>query len=303
MSSMKFLAVLNRDGGTLRTTDLDALAQSMRETLEAHGHSLELDLVPGAGIAAALDRAARRRNIDVVMAGGGDGTISAAAAALNGRRKALAVLPAGTMNLFARGLGIPLGLEAAVAALATGQIRQVDLASANDRIFIHQFSVGLHPKLVHLRDRMDYGSRLGKIRASFSAALQILRRPPKLRARLELAAAEIAVDATSIGISNNLFGEGHLPYADMPDKGELGIYITRAQRAGDIARFVLHMAAGRWQRNPEVEIHSSSSVTLRIRPGRRKLKCAIDGELCDLSPVTHVKSLPAALRVLVPRPE
>jgi len=301
MSSMRFLAVLNRDGGTLRTTDLDAFERSMRETLEGRGHTLEVEAVAGDEIAAALERAALRRDIDVVMAGGGDGTISAAAAALNGRSKALAVLPAGTMNLFARGLGIPLGLEAAVAALADGQIRQVDLASVDGRIFIHQFSVGLHPKLIRLRDKMEFGSRLGKIRASLRAALLILRRPPKLRAQLELGDATISVRASSIGISNNLFGEGHLPYADMPDKGELGIYVTRAWRPRDILRFALHMAVGRWERNPEVEVHSSGSVTLRIK-GKRKLQCAIDGELHELAPVTHVKSLPAALRVLVPKP-
>jgi len=299
MSSMRFIAVLNRDGGTLRTADLDALERSMRETLEAHGHMLEVEIVAGDDIVAALERAARRRDIDVVMAGGGDGTISAAAAALNGRKKALAVLPAGTMNLFARGLGIPLGLDEAIVALAAGRISQVDLASVDDRVFVHQFSIGMHPKLIHLRDKMAFGSRLGKISASFRAAFLILRRPPKLHAELDLGDASVSVRASSIGISNNLFGEGHLPYADMPNKGELGIYVTRAWRARDIVRFALHMAAGRWQRNPEVEVHSSGSVTLRVR-SKRKLKCSIDGELCDLASVAHVKSLPAALRVLVP---
>src|SRR4051812_31452565 len=104
---MRFAAVLNRDGGTLRTIDLSAFSDRMRQTLESAGHSIDIDIVAGKEIVAALDKAASRRGVDVVLAGGGDGTISAAAARLMNKKKALAVLPAGTMNLFARGLGIP----------------------------------------------------------------------------------------------------------------------------------------------------------------------------------------------------
>ena len=99
---MHFIAVLNRDGGTLRTTDLDAFARRMTEALEKAGHRLDVESVAGPEIEAALAKAAASR-ADVVLAGGGDGTVSAAAAVLMGKKKALAILPAGTMNLFARG--------------------------------------------------------------------------------------------------------------------------------------------------------------------------------------------------------
>ena len=111
-------------------------------------------------------RQGRASRADVVLAGGGDGTVSAAAAALMGKKKALAILPAGTMNLFARGLGIPLSLDAAVEAFADGEVRPVDMASANGRPFVHQFSIGMHAKMVGVRDKMEFGSRLGKMRAS-----------------------------------------------------------------------------------------------------------------------------------------
>ncbi|TIL51824.1 MAG: diacylglycerol kinase family lipid kinase, partial [Mesorhizobium sp.] len=88
----------------LRTTDLSGFCDRLRQTLEAAGHSVDVDVVAGEDIAAALQKAARRRDVDVVLAGGGDGTISAAAGLLMNRKTALAILPAGTMNLFARGL-------------------------------------------------------------------------------------------------------------------------------------------------------------------------------------------------------
>ena len=77
---MHFLAVLNRDGGTLRTTDLDAFVERSRETLEKAGHTLEVEMVSGKDIVSALKKASANDAVDVVIAGGGDGTISAAAA-------------------------------------------------------------------------------------------------------------------------------------------------------------------------------------------------------------------------------
>ena len=174
---MRFIAVLNRDGGTLRTIDLDAFSSRMTETLEQAGHSIDVECVAGHDIKAALAKAATSR-ADIVLAGGGDGTISAAAAALMGKKKALAILPAGTMNLFARGLGIPQSLDAAVQSFAHGEVKPIDMASANGRPFVHQFSVGMHAKMVGVRDKMEFASRLGKMRASIRAALATMLDPP-----------------------------------------------------------------------------------------------------------------------------
>jgi len=297
---MHFLAVLNRDGGTLRTTDLELLEQTARAELEKAGHTLGVEIVAGDEIAAALKRAASDESADVVLAGGGDGTVSAAAATLMNSDKALAILPAGTMNLFARGLGIPLQLDAALKAFAHGVVRPVDMASANDRPFVHQFSVGMHADLVEKREAMEYSSRLGKMRASVRAGFETFWNPPRLRVRVELNGAEIITTTSSIGVSNNLFEDGPLPYATMPDRGELGIYITRARRRSDVFRFLLHLAIGRWRSNPQIEIHRSHRVTLTMLGSYRRFRCAIDGELRDLDKVTEIVCLPGVLKVLVP---
>ena len=299
---MKFLVILNRDGGTLRTTDLDAFADHVRETLGAAGHEVEIDAVAGSRIEKALKAAADRADLDVVMAGGGDGTISTAAGALAGSGRALAILPAGTMNLFARGLGIPQDIHAAVRAFADGVPHAVDIASANGRVFIHQFSIGMHAELIEKREGLEYGSRWGKITASARAAFQTLRNPPRLKVKLEIGGSEILANTSSIGVSNNVFDEGHLPYADMPDKGELGIYITRARRRSDVLRFVAHMALGRWKNNPIVEIHRTDRVRLTLASKRKRFQCSIDGELCPLDRVTDIEIRPGALKVLLPAP-
>ena len=296
---MRFVAVLNRDGGTLRAIDLDAFAIRMRETLEAAGHTVRIDIVPGGELVSALDKAAAGR-ADIVLAGGGDGTVSAAAARLMDSKKALAILPAGTMNLFARSLGIPLTLDEAVKSFGDGEVKAVDIASANGRPFVHQFSIGMHAKLVHLRSKMDFASRLGKIGASARAAWNTALNPPAVDVTLTIGEAEVLTRATAIGITNNLFGEGHLPYADDPEGGVLGIYVTVAEQRGEIARFVLDIARGKWRDNQQVEIHQAEKVTLKIRSRRTKLKSVIDGELCKLERETEIRIHPGALRVLLP---
>jgi diacylglycerol kinase family enzyme len=297
---MRFAAVLNSEGGTLRTTDLDAFAKRTAETLESAGHKIDIDIVPGKDVAEALDKAAARRNIDVVLVGGGDGTVSTAAARLMGKKKALAILPAGTMNLFARGLGIPQSLDAAIAAFADGHIVSVDMASANGEPFVHQFSVGMHAKMIHLRDKMEFGSRLGKMRASARAAYDTLANPPRMDVTLTIGEAEVVARASAIGVTNNLFGEGHLPYADNPAGGVLGIYVTVARQKGELMKFMLNVARGKWRDNEHVEIHQTEKVKLNIRSRRRKLYAAMDGELVDLTPETTIEIHPKALKVLVP---
>lgn len=296
---MRFQVILNRDGGSLRRRDAEGFARAVRRVLEGQGHTVSVAVVAGGAVEEAL-RDAAAGDADAVMVGGGDGTVSAAAARLAGSDKALAILPAGTMNLFARGLGIPLDLDQAVAALGRGRVRAVDVATANGQVFVHQFSVGLHAKLLRLRERRSFGSRLGKMWASARAGVETLLRPPRLAVALAVDGRESVVRTAGIGVTNNLIGEGHrLPYAARPDGGVLGIYVTRARRRRDLVLFALGAMLGRWRRNEHVDVHAGTDVRLRL-VAHRRFGCAIDGELRPLAEETHLRILPGALKVLVP---
>lgn len=297
---MRFHVILNRDGGTLRTIDVGKFANQIENTLSAAGHAADVIVLSGSEITEAL-RAATHKDCDVVMVGGGDGTVSAAAVELNGKDKALAVLPAGTMNLFARSLAIPLALEDAVAALASGEVRAVDLAMADGAVFIHQFSVGLHAELIRLREQRAYVSRLGKIWASVRAGMDAFIRPPRFAATLEIDGREMTVKTSAIGITNNMFGEGRmLPYADTLTAGVLGVYVTRARRRRDMFMTAIRVALGRWQNNPHIDIYQARAVRMTLSSNHGKLGCAVDGELVPLAKETTLQVLPAALKVLVP---
>jgi diacylglycerol kinase family enzyme len=297
---MRFVAVLNREGGTLRTTDIEAFSKSITDVLTQAGHTVEVRAVDGRHIVEELETVSRMRSVDVVLAGGGDGTISAAATALMGKKKALAVLPAGTMNLFARSLNIPQSLDGAVTAFATGKVKAVDLASADGEPFIHQFSIGLHAKMVILRDKMEFKSRFGKMGASIKAAYRTVLNPPSLRVRLKIGETQIETRASGIGITNNLFGEGHLPYADEPDGGTLGIYVTVARERSELIRFAVNLARGKWRDNSHVDIHEAEEVELTLLGSHKRFRSVIDGELCPLKRTTRFEIHKKALNVLVP---
>lgn len=297
---MKFHAVLNRHGGTLKTLDIDAFASRMREKLVAAGHEVEIEIVEGKDVVDALDRASRRRSVDAVIVGGGDGSVSAAAAALMGKKRALGILPAGTINLFARALGMPLDLDDAIAVFAQGKTRQVDIATANGRPFVHQYSVGLHAKMVAIRDEMEFRSRWGKIRASARATWSTLMNPPRMRVTIRADGARITTKTQGIGVSNNLFGEGHLPYADDPAGGVLGLYVTRADRRRDLVRHFANMLIGRWDANPHVDISQAHMIELEFYRVARRHRCVIDGELVPLERKTRIEIHPGALRVVAP---
>lgn len=298
---MRVAAILNRDGGSLRTRDLDLFAEAIREAFHAGGHRVDVRVVEGREIVAALEQAVSSPEWDIVMAGGGDGTVSTAAGLLMETDKVLAVLPAGTMNLFARSLGIPLALEEALEAFASGTVRQVDVASANGTAFVHQLSIGMHPKLIQLREQQQhFSSKLGKMRASLEATLWALLRPPRFRARLVLDGEEWITSTSSIGITNNLFGEFHLPYADDPAGGLLGVYVTKGRTRWELAKFLFYVAIGRWSGNDQVEIRQAREVRVELLTPHHHFGCAIDGEIFELEKTTTLKIHPGVLRVLVP---
>lgn len=297
---MRVLALLNRDGGTLKTTDLDELGERIQAEFEFHGHSIEVDLCHGPQIVPTLAKAARRTDIDVLLVGGGDGTVSAAASVLHRTNIALAILPAGTMNLFARTLQIPLEPEDAIAALASGRRIAVDYATANGEPFVHQYAIGLHARMVRMREGIEYGSRIGKIFATSRAVWLALRRLPRVEVTLDIDGETRTMRSTAVAVSNNLYGPGHIPYADDPLGGRLGIYICTEKRILPVMKLTLDIMVGTWRHNPALSVTTAERMEI-LYAGRNRTKRAVrDGELQTLDERTVVEIHPRGLNVLVP---
>ena len=299
---MHIVAILNRDGGTLRTMDLDAFCLTAREVFERHGHVLDCEVVPGAKVEARLRAAATSKGVDAVLAGGGDGTISSAAAIAFETGMPLAVLPAGTMNLFARALHVPLDLSEALEALAAGEIGVVDIATANDRPFVHQFGVGIHARLVRIREGMTYGSRVGKMLASLRAVAAAAANPPEFDAEFHTKRGVEKRRVSGIAVSNNPLGDGHIPHADHLDAAVLGVYVAAPVSTSALLVLAMDVFRGTWRASPMVSEKEVAEVTLHFPKRKRGASAVIDGELIKLDKSVLLKIHPGALRVILPKP-
>lgn len=300
---MRFVGVFNKDGGTFRTMDLAAFVATAERIFAEAGQSIECRVVGADDLIAELERAAADPAVEAVLAGGGDGTISAAAGICFTHQMALAVLPAGTMNLFARSLGVPLQLEAALSAIARGEVSVVDIATANGRPFVHQFSVGLHSRLVRIRNGLTYRSRWGKMLASLRAVGLALSRPPVFDAEISTRQGTERRKATAIAVSNNVLGEGHVPYAEAVDRGVLGVYVVKPMPPAELARLSLSLAFGNWKAHPLVSEREVKQVSLRFPRRKASALAVIDGELIPLEKQVDLRVHAGGLRVVLPAAE
>lgn len=238
---------------------------------------------------------------DVVVAGGGDGTINAVAAVLAGSGKPFGVLPLGTLNHFAKDLGIPLGLDAAVANIATGVRKNVDVGEVNGHVFLNNSSLGLYPDMV--RDREKQQHRLGRTKwlAACWATLGALRRYPFLNLRLTLDdGKEQARRTPFVFIGNNEYTmHGFSAGArEALDRGKLSVYV--AQRPGRLGLLRLGWRAlcGRLAQEKDFDVLSAQILVIETRHTR--IPVATDGEVTVMATPLHYRIRPGALCVIVP---
>ena len=297
---MNITLVLNEKAGTLRGKDVRAVADELAEIFRSHGHTVKADIRSGKATVEAIARICKERSCDALVVGGGDGTVSAAAAAAAGSDVAIGILPLGTMNLFARSLNIPLELRAAAEALATAERIAVDIGVVNGRHFIHHVTLGLHPRLIRVRERRAYGSRLGKIWASIHAWWIVLRQPRLLSARLDIDGEILERRTAAILISNNALGDGHLPYADDLRQGQLGAYIAKARRWPDLLQLTAQITLGTISGTPLLESWTARSIEITLPNG--PTTASVDGELVGLETPLRLTVRRRALTVLRPEP-
>lgn len=295
--------ILNQSGGTSRGMDSKQFAELVAKRLEATGEQCTVKLVSGADLIDALEETAGDKTTGTIIAAGGDGTVSATAATCFRAGKTLGVLPLGTMNLFARSLRLPLDPIAAVEALTTATSRDLDIATANGRPFVHQYSVGLHSRLVKLRSGMNTSTRLRKLASTLAALGKVVLDPPRFDLELTIDSHTQRQTLSAISVSNNVLTELPAPYAERLDAGVLGISCSAALGTASVIRMTLDAARGKLEDNPNVDVRTEPRVTLKFPSPPKSLKAAIDGEIVALEREVELILHAGALRTLVPAPQ
>jgi len=276
-------------------------SRTLSELLLAGGIDADVRLARTGSDIDALVRAAVNEHPPMLIAAGGDGTISTAAAALAGTDIPLGVLPFGTLNHFAKDLGIPLELEASVQNIIDGNLTAVDVAEVNGRVFINNSSLGLYPDMVRDRERQQSRLGRGKWHSFLWASLSVLRRFPFLVVRIELESTKEDFVTPVVFIGNN---EYEMQGFDIGARaslqgGVLSIYIVKKQRRAALAWLSLAALLGRLEQARDFE--ALTATELVIETHRKRVLVSADGEVQPMTSPLHYRIRPRALRVIVPR--
>jgi len=290
--------LLNRDGGALAADP--KLADRVAEALKSAGVDVEVELLSG-GDCAVRCRAAAERKDPLLIVGGGDGTISAAASALAGTDTLLGVLPLGTLNHFARDLKLPTDLDEAAKLIAAGKDRRVDIGEMNGRVFINNSAIGLYPLMVVDRDiqrrRLGRSKRLAMIVASLRSLVRFNRHRLTLTVNEEQTGR---VDTPLLFVGNNDYRVdiGAPGQRERLDAGELSVLVMRKKTRSGMLAASLRAFIGRSRADDMVRLDGVKR--LRVAALRPRLAVSLDGEVVRAEPPLEYKIRSKALRVIAP---
>jgi len=296
---MTIPVLINRGGGSTGDDD-GATRERIAAALAKAGISGKIELLDG-------ERLVRRAKkliaagTKLVIVGGGDGTISAAAQAAADSKTILGILPLGTLNHLARDLVIKFDLDEAAAVIAAGKMRRIDVAELNGRIFVNNSAIGLYPLMVV--DREAQQKRLGRSKrlAMLVASARTLVRFHHHRLYLTVNGNDKQMVETPLLFVGNNDYKLDMPAAgcrERLDAGHLSVLVMRKKgRAGLIAA-VLRALVGRAR--PDDLERIEKVETLRVSGRRSHYSVALDGETLKLAPPLDYRIRKRALRVMAP---
>ena len=247
----------------------------------------------------ATARAALDARPTALIAAGGDGTVSAVAAAVVGTATPMGVLPLGTLNHFAKDAGIPIELKQAVQTIAEGHTRQVDVGRINGRIFVNNASLGVYPSFVESRDRLLEQGRW-KPSAVALAMAEVLNREGEMVIRLEGDCARVLARTPFVFVGNNEYlAEGlNMGGRTRLDAGRLFAYYAPPVRTRDLPKLFALALFGRARRDRT--LRSMATTEMWVDTFTPAIRVACDGEVMTLSSPLHCQSWPRALTVFCP---
>jgi YegS/Rv2252/BmrU family lipid kinase len=294
MKQVNIEVIINATSGTEDKRDVKRL---LLERFAAAGVEAHVSLARTGAEVERLAQQAARSDAEILVAGGGDGTINSVASASIESNKTMGVLPLGTMNHFAKDLHIPLNLEGAIQVILEGHAIRVDVGEVNGRVFVNNSSLGLYPSIVRERQKQQ---RLGwgKWPAYVWAALAVLRRYPFLNIRLSVGGKELVSRTPFVFIGNNEYAMETLNIGgrDCLDAGKLSLYMSdRTSRLG-LFRLALRALFGGLRQEKDFIALCTKEIWIGTRHSRVRL--ALDGEVVLMEPPLHYRIRPRALRVL-----
>jgi diacylglycerol kinase family enzyme len=289
--------ILNSRSGTL---DKHALVGTIESFLAERGLMPRVHVSKDGSEVPLLAQQAASGDADIVVAGGGDGTAATIAERISGTGKAFGILPLGTFNYFAKNLGIPLELDAALDVLARGAFAAIDVCEVNGHLFLNNSSIGLYPAV--LAQRESTYRRFGRSQlVAYLSVLRVLLRPPRfLNLRISVDGHLLARRTPLLFISSNAFQMDSLGIVgrDCIDSRKLTLYLTRPLDAIGLIRLAVRGFLRGLRGAREFETICAEEILVGMR--QRRVRVAMDGEVRVLETPLRYRRRRDALCVAVP---
>ncbi len=299
-AQIRATAILNPGSGAQKQQEF---AEELSRVFEEHGGDLRIGLARDSKHIYQFAREAVAEHCPLVLAGGGDGTISAVASVLAGTDTALGVLPMGTFNYFARRLGIPLDIGAAARLCFEGEIRPVSLGEVNERIFLNNASIGLYPSM--LREREKTYRRFGRSQflAYYAALLTLIETRRHMKVFVTTRHEQHEMRTPLVFAVNNSYQleQYELEGSECVKEGGMATYILPPVGRMGLLRLGWRML--RRNLEPHTDFKLVCSEGMRVETSRSTIDVAYDGEMERMQTPLTFRVRKDALRVLVPRDE
>ncbi|HEY3663297.1 MAG TPA: diacylglycerol kinase family protein [Chthoniobacterales bacterium] len=290
--------ILNKGSGSHEAQDShEILTKIFRES----GRSFAISVASGEEISRLAQEKAKS-DCEVLVAGGGDGTICGVAEAAREHGKTLGVLPLGTFNYFAKNLGIPLELEEAARVILEGESVRASVLDLDGRLILNNSSIGIHPAVLMQRRKLYRRWGRNQLNAYLSVLITASQPAPRLRVRLATDEGEVVRETPLVMICSNAFQMEEFALAGRECLAEEKFALYVARMAGRTTIFRLGMRALFRCLRPGIdyEVICTSDVTIETLR-RRRLRAAVDGELQTLNSPMRFQVAPQPLCVLAPR--
>ncbi|MEQ9354144.1 MAG: lipid kinase [Coleofasciculus chthonoplastes F3-SA18-01] len=238
-----------------------------------------------------------QHQVDLVIIGGGDGTLNAAIEGLVDTQLPLGILPLGTANDLARTLKIPVDLPQACQVIATGQYQRIDLGLVNEQYFFNVASCGLSVEITQRLTKEDK-SRWG-ILAYLSMALKMIWQARPFRAEIRINGEAIRIKTIQIAIGNGRHYGGGMTvcYDAKIDDQRLDLYSLEMRHWWHILLILPALWRGRHADLPGVRTLQGTEFEIYTRKPR---SINTDGEITTSTPATF-RVIPQVISVVVPR--
>lgn len=296
----KIVVILNAGSGSVSAEETKNL---LEQEFESHGIDTDIHMAQKGLEIVHLAHKAANGGAEIIVAGGGDGTISAVAAEVMRSGKILGVLPLGTLNNFSKDLRIPPDLAGAVAVIAENLVQRIDVGEVNGRMFVNNSSIGLYPRIVKRRVKQQQRLGRGKWAAAFWAAWKVVWIAPLLKVKLEIDGKSYRRKTPFVFVGNNEYEMDffNIGRRSKMDEGKLSVYFVKRGGRWGLIVLIARTIFGRLRQARDFEEINTAELTIETR--KKRLLVAFDGEIALLNTPLNYKIHPRALSVLVPLEE